>query len=446
MIVLKFGGSSLADSAKIKNISEIIKNSISEKPIIVCSAIGKTTDYLLEASAKALEGTVDITKIKEINELVLNELEVEKTTIAPLFEELTDLLNEICTIKELTPRERDYLVSFGERLSVRIISEYLNNKGITAKFFDGWDAGFVTDSVAENAEILEETYSNISQTFSGLETNYEFTPIVTGFIGKDKEGHVTTLGRGGSDLTASVIGAAINAKEIQYWKDVNGILTTDPRMVKTALPIKQISFEEASEMAFFGAKIFHPKSILPAMKYGIPVRVKNSLKPEVEGTLILKKIDSSKEELVKAISFKKGIAIVDIVSTRMLGQHGFLAKVFDVFEEEKISVDVVSTSEVSISLTVSNTSCLACLGQQLEKIADVNFAKNNAIVSIVCDITKSSEILSKAFDALAKEKINVKMISQGASKVNISFIIDEEQMEKTVKILHKLFFEKKEEN
>jgi len=238
-----------------------------------------------------------------------------------------------------------------------------------------------------------------------------------------------------------VLGAALRAREIQVWKDVDGILTTDPRIVKNAQPVKNISFEEASELAYFGAKVLHPRSIIPAMCKKIPVRVKNSYNPTHPGTLILSMIDDS-DEMLRVLTFKKKVTVVDIVSTRMLGQYGFLAKVFQIFDEQKVSVDMLATSEVSISVTLDNReNGIDGLKTELEKIANVNIKTGKTIVTMVGNVKRSSEILERTFDVLSASSINVQMISQGASKVNISFIVDDEEADTCIRELHRAFFE-----
>lgn len=441
MIVMKFGGSSLANATRIKHVADIIKLFIHEKPVVVLSAMGKTTDKLLFAVEQALSGKVCIEEVKGLYYETADELQLDKENLNDLFDELRGLLSGISLIKELSPRTKDYLVSFGERFSVRVFALYLNKIGIPAKHFDAWDIGFTSDSNFTDAELLDESYEKIEKSLGHLNTNYAFTPLVTGFIAKDKKGNITTLGRGGSDLTASTLGAALKVKEIQVWKDVDGILTTDPRIVACAKPVKQISFEEASELAYFGAKVLHPRSILPAMGKNIPVRVKNSYNPTHPGTLILQNLEDD-IEMLRVITFKKQVTLVDIVSTRMLGQYGFLAKVFQIFDEQKVSVDMLATSEVSISLTLDNKNeGLEDLKAELEKVAKVKVKTGKTMVTMVGNVEHSSMILEKTFDVLNKNSINVQMISQGASKVNISFIVDDEQSDTCIKELHRTFFE-----
>lgn len=441
MIVMKFGGSSVANAERIRHVTEIIRMFIRDQPLIVASAMGKTTDNLLAAAEKAVNGQVCLEEITSLHYAVAEDLQIDGAEITGLLAELQKLLEGIALIREVSPRTRDYLVSFGERLSVRILAAYLNKIGVKARFYDAWDIGFTSSSDFNDAEVLEETYAKVAASLGKLKTSYSFTPIITGFIARDSKGSITTLGRGGSDLTASVLGASLAVDEIQVWKDVDGILTTDPRVVPVAQPVKNVSFEEASELAYFGAKVLHPRSILPAMARNIPVRVKNSYNPGHPGTLILNSFDD-KDELLRAITFKKNVTLVDIVSTRMLGQYGFLAKVFQIFDEQRISVDMLATSEVSLSLTLdSRNGGLDKLKSELEKIANVNIKAGKTIITMIGNVKHSSRILEKTFDVLNHHDLNVQMISQGASKVNISFIVDDGQAETCVRELHRAFFE-----
>ena len=255
----------------------------------------------------------------------------------------------VTMLKELSPRSNDYLVSFGERISTRIFAAYCNKMGVTAVQFDAFDMGFVTNDEFMNAEIEPETYKLVRSTLKSVPKGT--IPIITGFLGKAKEsGAITTLGRGGSDLTASIVGAAMSTKEIHVWKDVDGVLTADPREIENARAVPVVTFREASELAFFGAQVLHPLSMRPAQEYNIPVRVRNSYNPAALGTLI--KAERKNDLPVTSLVEKQNVTLMDIVSTRMLNVHGFMAKVFQIFQDEEISVDVVATSEVSISLTL----------------------------------------------------------------------------------------------
>jgi aspartate kinase len=356
----------------------------------------------------------------------------------PLLDELGQLLSGISLIRELTKRTKDYLVSLGERLSVRIVAAYFNSQRIKARAFDAWDLGFVSDSNYGSAELLKESWDLIPEKLIPL-TGAGLLPVVTGFIARDAEGNITTLGRGGSDLSATMIAAACKAEEAKVWKDVDGILTADPRLVKDAMPVGTVTYEEASELAYFGAQVLHPRAMQPCIRTGTPVLVKNSYNPEAPGTRIISTLDKGQMP-VRAITSRKNVTLVDIVSTRMLGQYGFLEEVFAAFARHRLSVDMVATSEVSISLTLDAAHDLTALKKDLSQIANVDIRAGRAIVTIIGDVRRSSEILARAFRTCEFIGTPVQMVSQGASKVNISFIVNDTEAGEVVKALHSDFF------
>lgn len=444
MIVMKFGGSSVANADRIRHIADIITEYRDQRPIVVLSAMGDTTDDLFEAAERALEGEVALNKIEKLHLDTVASLGIAGEEVTKRLGELRTLLTGVSMLKELTPRSRDYLVSFGERLSVRIMAAYLNTKNVRSEYHDSWDVGFISDSNYTNADLLPETYETIRKQLgpyaAGMKNDGKPIPIVTGFLALDKKGFITTLGRGGSDLTATVLGASLRADEVQTWKDVDGILTADPRIVPDARPVPVATYDEAAELAYFGAQVLHPRSMRPCLQTGTPVRVKNSYNTSAPGSIIVTK-HVEKPSPVRAITTKKGVTLVDIVSTRMLGQHGFLAKVFEIFSRHEISIDVIATSEVSVSLTFDHEKAnLSALRRDLAKFADVTIRKEKAIVTIICDVRRSSQILARTFNVLAREKINIQMISQGASKVNISMICNSSESERVVKLLHAEYF------
>ncbi|KAI5443774.1 Adenylate kinase isoenzyme 1, variant 3 [Lathyrus oleraceus] len=370
-------------------------------------------------------------------------------------EELELLLNGIAMMKELTKRTQDYLVSFGECMSTRIFAAYLNKLGVKARQYDAFEIGFITTDDFTNADILEATYPAVAKRLNGDWLSDPAIAIVTGFLGKaQKSCAVTTLGRGGSDLTATTIGKALGLPEIQVWKDVDGVLTCDPNIYPKAEPVPFLTFDEAAELAYFGAQVLHPQSMRPAREGDIPVRVKNSYNPKAPGTLITKERDMSKA-ILTSIVLKRNVTMLDIVSTRMLGQYGFLAKVFSIFEDLGISVDVVATSEVSVSLTLDPSKLwsreliqqasqeLDHVVEELEKIAVVNLLQNRSIISLIGNVQQSSLILEKAFCVLRRLGVTVQMISQGASKVNISLVVNDTEADECVRALHEAFFETK---
>jgi aspartate kinase len=446
MIVMKFGGSSVADAVRLRHVAEIIKLYIKNKPAIILSAMGDTTDHLLEAGDMALtQGKVDIKNVEKLHLATIKTLKLPiQKEINVLFDELTRLLSGIALIRELTPRTKDYLVSFGERLSVRIAASYFQSIKINARAFDAFDAGFVSNSDYTKAELTKESWDLIPQKVLPL-VKGNVVPVITGFIAKDEKGNITTLGRGGSDLTATMVAAACRAEEIQVWKDVDGILTADPRIVKNAKPVQNVTYEEASELAYYGAQVLHPRAMLPCMKTGTPVLVKNSYNIEAPGTRIEHaQAAAAKNRPVHAITSRRNVTLVDIVSTRMLGQYGFLAEVFSIFARHNISIDMVATSEVSVSLTLDTNYDLTEVKKELDKIAHVDIKKEKAIVSIIGNVKRSSEILVRAFRICQFIGVTVQMISQGASKVNIGFVVNDTEAGEVVKALHLDFFEESE--
>ena len=433
----------MADAARLRHVSDIVKTQMSRKPVLVLSAMGDTTDHLLEAGDAALkEGKVVIKNVAKLHQDTVKALKLPiQKEINTLLDELTRLLSGISLIRELTPRTKDYLVSFGERLSVRIAAGFLKSLNINAIAFDAWELGFLSDSNYTKADLLKESWDLIPVKVQQL-TKGNVVPVVTGFLAKDEKGSITTLGRGGSDLSATMIAASCRAEEVQVWKDVDGILTADPRIVKNARPVQNVTYDEAAELAYFGAQVLHPRAMQPCMKTGTPVLVKNSYNIDAPGTKIEQTLTSSiKNSTVRAITSKHKVTLVDIISTRMMGQYGFLAEVFSIFSKNNISIDMVATSEVSVSLTLDTAYDLTEIKKELNKIASVEIKTGKAIVSIIGNVKRSSEILARAFRICQLIGITVQMVSQGASKVNISFIVNDTEAEEVVKSLHMEFFD-----
>ena len=307
---------------------------------------------------------------------------------------------------------------------------------------DAWDVGILTDSNFGDASILPKSNDMVSQCFDER-LDPGVVAVVTGFIGKDSNGDITTLGRGGSDLTATAIGAAASLDEVQVWKDVDGILTADPRLVSTAKPVSNISYEEAAELAYFGAQVLHPIAMKPALRAGIPVRVKNSYNPSSAGTVISERKGPS-DRLVTAITCKRNVQLLDIQSTEMLGAYGFLATVFGDLERRRLSVDVLASSEVSVSLTLDKKQDdvdVRAAMEDLRPYADVELKGDLAILTLIADVERTSEVLATVFRVFHARDIEVKMMSQGASKVNISFVLRNDQIDDAVLNLHYCFFE-----
>lgn len=459
-VTMKFGGSSLANSERVDRVAQLIRDrihppllnedgSVSEEvPVrpraVICSAMGKTTNSLLSAGEMALEGRVDIEALRTLMLGTCRDFELPAQTsseVEQLLDECNDMLNGVRLIQELSPKSLDQLVSYGERCSVRIMAARLNQIGVPAQAFDAWDVGVFTDDTYGDAKLLPGTIDSIRERFSSrIDPNV--VAVVTGFIGHNTKGRITTLGRGGSDLTATAIGAALKVDEVQVWKDVDGILTADPRLVKTAIPVSQVSYEEASELAYFGAQVLHPIAMQPALKADIPVRVKNSYNPSAPGSVINKV--GNPDRMVTAITCKRGVTLMDINSLQMLGAYGFLGAVFADFEKNKVSVDVLASSEVSVSVTLDkkqHEEDIKALVQNLSSFAEVELHHGRAILTLIADVTRSSDVLATVFRVFSVHGIKVEMMSQGASKVNISFIIREDQIDDAILKLHSCFFE-----
>ena len=436
MIVMKFGGSSVGDAERITNVCNIVKSKLAEKPVVVVSAVKGITDKLIEAAKKAANGedvSKELDEIKQKHHKILKDLGLPETLVDPHLNKFFKVIDKIFVMKMVNSEIMDEVQSFGERMSSRIVAACLTKMGVKSEAFDAYDVGMITTPDYGNAEPLPDTEEKLNEKISKIKS----VPVITGFIGKDSAGNITTLGRGGSDYTAGIIGAALNAIT-EIWTDVNGIMTADPRVVKEAKTIDSISFNEASELAYFGARVLHPKTIWPAVRKNLPVKVLNSFEPDNKGTTVVKEANKSKE-IIKAIACKKNINLITLNSTRMLLAHGFLARVFTVFEDYKKSVDMIATSEVSVSLTVDNEKDLDKIKNDLEGIAEANVEKNKSIICVVGEgMHHSKGVVGKLFQAL--KDIRIEMISAGASEINISFIVDTKDADKAVQILHKEFF------
>jgi aspartate kinase len=328
--------------------------------------------------------------------------------------------------------------SYGERISSRIVAAAFRERGMDAAHVDARDV-IVTDSQFGKAvpqdSIIEKRAAE--ELCPLLDQNK--VPVMGGFIASNEDGITTTLGRGGSDFTGALVGGALNASAIEIWTDVDGIMTCDPRVCADALRVKVISFEEAAELAYFGAKVLHPATILPAVKKNIPVLVLNSKNPSNEGTRIISLAPHCKSPF-KSIAVKKKLSIIDVVASRMLMTHGYLSEIFAIFDKHKCPVDMVSTSEVSVSLTVDSNDKLPAIAADLGKLADVKYEGKKALVCMVGeDIRGQSGMAAQVFGAI--RHINVRMISQGASEINMSFMIEEEDADEAVRSLHAAFFQ-----
>ncbi|MCX7803893.1 MAG: aspartate kinase [Planctomycetota bacterium] len=441
MIVMKFGGTSLGDPSAIRKCAEIVERHLARKPLVVVSAHSKVTDMLLNAARAAVKGDVEgpFERIRKRHYDILDGLGLPHETIEKNMKELGDLLRGISMVKEVTPRTLDYAASFGERMSSKAFAAYMRKRGhATAEAINAYDLGLVTDSRFTNARPLPESYDRIPRAF---EPHREKLVILTGFIAKDKNGDITTIGRSGSDYTAAIFGAALGAEEIQVWKDVLGILTADPTIVPEARPIERMSFAEASELAYYGAEVLHPSTIIPAVKAGIPIRVLHTFDPDAPGTVICDRCEPNGAHPVKSIVYKEDQILVNITSTRMLMAEGFMAKIFNVFERHHIVIDMISTSEVSVSLTTDSDEGLDAACEELREFATVDVERGKAIFAVVGEGMRNTiGMAARTFAAVAEAGVNIRMISQGASEINIAFLVDNKDIPATVKSLHRRFF------
>jgi aspartate kinase len=376
-------------------------------------------------------------KLVEIGRLVSLRAAIESE-----FDALDELLRGIAAVGELTPRTSDLIVSFGERLSSRMVAEAFAQRDLEGVHIDA-RACIITDANFGKAAPQEQAIEQKLHALVLPLVEAGKTPVMGGFIGSTIDGITTTLGRGGSDYTAALVGGGLHAGAIEIWTDVDGIMTTDPRIVPEALRVKTISFEEAAELAYFGAKVLHPATILPAVQKSIPVWVLNSRNPENEGTKITAVAPRCASPF-KSIAAKKKLTIIDIVASRMLMSHGYLKAVFDVFDKYQCVIDMVSTSEVSISVSVDTNQRLPEICAELSKIADVKMEGHKALICLVGeDIRGRNGIAGRLFSAISH--VNVRMISQGASEINMSFMIEEEDVEEAVRSLHTAFFSNPDE-
>jgi aspartate kinase len=447
VIVVKFGGTSVGDAAAIRRAAEIVKSKLDRDPIVVVSALGGATNALLavgEQSAKghligALRG-VETLRDRHLRECeaLLGESEEAMEIAAELsamFDELAHLAEALSTLGHVTPRSFDAIAAYGEQLSANLVSAYFRVAGIDAEYVDP-RAVMITDDRFMEAEPQPELIAERSREILQPMVQQKRVPVLGGFIGSTESGITTTLGRGGSDYSASLIGAALGAEAIEIWTDVDGMLTADPRVVEGSLLIEQIRFDEASELASFGAKVLHPNTIAPAVRLGIPVFVYNSRKPEGKGTRIT---FDAPHRPVSAIAGKTDVTVVKVTAARMLLAHGFLRRVFEIFEKHKTSVDVVATSEVSVSVTIDDASRLDSLLVDLRDLGDVSIERHRGIIAIVgAGICDAGGAMGRALMTLGDVQIH--MMSLSATGINLTVIVDADVVNPAMKRLHKEFF------
>jgi len=447
MIVMKFGGSSVESAAAIERVARIVKAREERRPVVVVSAMGKTTNNLLALANAAIEGKRGeyIRQLHEIRDYhsrearrvvpLADRTELDRT-LDEHFQELTELVKGLAVLGELTPRSIDAISSYGERLSSYIVTLAFRHFGMKAEHVDSRDVIVTDRRHTHAAPNFPETYARLARTIPPIAAHS--VVVMGGFIASTEDGVTTTLGRGGSDFTASIVGAGILAEEIQIWTDVDGMLTADPTILPGGHRVKSISFAEAAELAYFGAKVLHPATVVPAIEKNIAVLILNSRRPEVTGTRITSQSVPC-ANVVKSIACKRQITMVNIHSTRMLMAHGFLHRIFEIFNRYETPVDMVATSEVSVSLTIDTVKHIDCILGELRQFAEATVEHDGVIVCLVGEnIRYTPGVARRVFNSL--DGINIRMISQGASLLNLSFVVAEADLVRTVEALHAEFF------
>jgi aspartate kinase len=457
---MKFGGTSLANSSRVKNAAKIIERySPENRIVVVVSAIGETTDQLIEIAELAKKGNLQHAK-KILSKIRASHLKIARlvagrgetrdlvSRLDQLNSELERTVEGIAHLRELTSRSRDYLLSFGERLSTPILAATISALGLRTKALTGAEAGITTDdNFGEAKPLMEISYHQVRQRLDLL-WGRRVIPVVAGFIAATVDGSITTLGRGGSDYTATLLAAALGAAEIWIWTDVDGLMTADPRIAKNAILLPHISFGEALELSYFGAKMMHPRALQPAGQKKIPVRIKNSSRPARNGTLVSATESSNGGKVVKAVSIIRDVGIVTVGGSGMMGAPGVAAKVFQTLGSNNVNVMMISqgSSEATISCVVANREVdravralqLALMGQG--HVDRIGAEKDACIIAVVGSGMKGTPgVAARIFTAVARRKVNVRMVAQGSSEYNVSFVVSHNDGPEAVKAIHEEF-------
>jgi aspartate kinase len=457
-LVIKYGGTSISTAKDIQSVAKYINlQSNKHQILVVCSAISGTTDDLIEISesikkenkSKAEQLVSTITnRHKQLAKQTIKKPDVRKKLLTKLdsdFAELLALIDGMVLLGEVTPRSMDYLISFGERLSIQLVSSALNDSGKKSTPLTGKEIGIVTDSnFGESNPLMDTTRLRVSKTVDALFSK-KIIPIVGGFAGADQHGHVTTFGRGGSDYSATTIGSCIKANEIWLMSDVDGLMTADPKIVKNAKLLKEVSYIEAIEMAQFGAKQIHPRTFEPLLAKKIPMKIRNSFNVKNEGTLVT--ASSSAKNTVKCVSNVRNNGLIDIQGGSMVGTPGTAAKIFATLAKTGINVMMISQnpSESSITIVVKNTDLdravsileMELLGKIIKKL---DVTTGVAIIALIGSGMRGTVgVASKVFGAIEKNKVNVSMITQGSSELNLAFIVKNSDTNAAVRALHNAF-------
>ena len=450
MIVMKFGGTSVEDAAAMRNVSAIVARELDRAPLVVVSACAGVTNALVAVAQAGAAGAfadvrVSVGALRDRHRgIALDLLEKGAAPVLDQVEMLFDrLLARVTTPLshlELLPELLDDVTSYGERLSSLLLAACMEQQGTPVYLLDAREV-LVTDATFTSAVPLQEPTDDRMSGRCRPHLGRGRVVVTQGFIGSTKEGKTTTIGRGGSDYSAAIFGASLGAEEIQIWTDVDGILTADPSILPEARRIRRMTFREAAELAYFGARVLHPKTILPAVQKGIAVKVLNSRRPRQEGTTIAIERPDHPGCIVKSIAYKEGITLLRIVSTRMLMAHGFLAKLFEVFAAHKKAVDVIATSEIGVSLTIDDDAGLDLLLDHLSGFAEVDVQQRRAVLCVVGENMRDTRgVAARFFGALERAGVNVEMVSHGGSAINLTVVIREEDILASVGALHQEFF------
>lgn len=448
MIVMKFGGTSVGSSTAIRRVGQIIQSRLAQQPIVVVSAVGQVTDVLVEigqyaAKRDRIKSFELILAVIRTHQNMMKELQLTDGALKAVVQETEEQLKKITEVVmqagHLSRHVSDELLSIGEFLSAHILSRYLEHAGIPSLMVDSRTV-MMTDS--QFGKALPQTSAALPLVRKEIMPHVQRgrVPVLQGFVGRDSMGRTTTLGRGGSDYSATLIGSMLEVAAVEIWTDVDGVLTADPTLVPAARRIRVMTFQEAAELAYFGARVLHPATLLPAVEKNIPVLVLNSQRPSESGTRIVAAgTDSAGECVVKSIAYKENITVITVTSSRMLMAHGFLASIFDVFNRYKTAVDLVTTSEVSVSMTIDHSEHLADIRKELSHFSQVEIQSGKAIVCLVGErMRQTAGMPGQIFCELGAVPIH--LISQGASEINISFVIDESELPVVIRTLHDRFF------
>jgi aspartate kinase len=437
MIVMKFGGSSLASADKVRRCVELVRQELARRPVVVVSAHGRTTDLLVAAARRALEGAVDLGEVEAIHADLCRDLGIDFEVVEPLLAQLSAVLHGVSLLKELTPRTLDQVMSFGERMSTRIVASAMEGGGVAAAAVNAYDAGLRTDSSHGHATPLAGIDGDIARALAGM----VIVPVVTGFLGRDAKGDITTLGRSGSDFSASIVGAAIGAEEIQIWTDVNGVMTADPSVDPDARNLPVLSFTEASELAYYGAEVLHPNTLVPAIRKGIPVRVRNTLRPEDQGTVIVAKAAPG-NRIAKSVVYKEDVCLVNVTTERLMSAAKVLAAAIGILDARGVGVHLAATSEATVSMVTDRAYTDDELAPALEEIGrhgDVTVERDLAILCVVGEEMRGrAGAAGRILAVLGDAGVNARMISQSASELNVAVLIGNAAITTAVRALHRM--------